>query len=926
MGFEFRLLGDVGMVVDGRAVDLGHARQRCVLVALLVDANRVVSAETLLHRVWADSLPVRARHTLSSYLSRLRRILAAAPEVSLARQPGGYRLTVDPQAVDLHRFRHLVSLARAADAAETAAALFADALALWRGEAFATLDTPWLHDVREALCGERLAAELDRNDLALDRGEHATVLGELSARAAAHPLDERLAGQLILALYRCGRQADALRQYDLLRRRLAAELGADPGPPLRKLHQRILTADPAINGAPAPGRAGLPVPRQLPTPPRLFTGRVRELALLDAILDDTRAAPSAVVISAVSGAAGVGKTALAVHWAHRIADRFPDGQLYVNLRGFDPGGSVLSPADAVRGFLDALAVPPGRIPASLDAQAALYRSLLAGKRVLVVLDNARDTGQLRPLLPGTPGNLVLVTSRNQLTGLIAAEAAHPLTLDLLTPADARDLLALRLGADRITAEPDAVDEIISRCTRLPLALAIVAARAATHPSFTLAALASELRETRGLDALAGSEPHTDVRAVFSWSYTTLGPPAARLFGLLGLHPAAEITVPAAASLTALPIDRVRPLLTELTQAHLLTEHAPGRYTLHDLLRAYATELVHANDTEAERHQTVHRILDHYLHTAHTATNLIEPHHGDRIDLPPIQTGVTPDSIAGSTQAMTWFAAEHRTLLTAIEHAAAGGFEAYTWRLAWALTEYGYLQGRWHDLASAYDTALQAARRVPDPHAQAHAHRGLGIANLGLGSYDQAGIHFRQALELYGQTGDQGCRAHAQRNLGVVAARQGRPRDALDHIRLALALYKATGNQTWQIRAFNSIGWCHALLGNYEQTLRYCQRALIPTQRTGDRLGEAATWDSLGYAHHHLGHHQQAIDCYQQALHLYRDLSARYPEAEILTHLAETHHAAGAHHLAQHAWRQALTILTEFDHPDADHIRAKLQNG
>jgi len=348
------------------------------------------------------------------------------------------------------------------------------------------------------LDARRLAAVLDRNDLALDRGEHAGLLAELSATAAGYPLDERLAGQLMLALYRCGRQANALQRYEEVRARLADELGVDPGPRLQLLHKQILTADTALTAATSPTSRSTPtppVPRQLPAPPRSFAGRVRELTALDAILTAGEQ-PAAVVVSAVSGTAGVGKTALAVHWAHQVADRFTDGQLYVNLRGFDPSGSVMAPAEAIRGFLDALAVPAERIPASLAAQAGLYRSLLAGKRMLIVLDNARDAEQVRPLLPGAPGCLVLVTSRNRLTGLVAADGAHPLTLDLLSPAEAYHLLAQRLGADRLAAEPDAVDEIITRCARLPLALTIVAARAA-YSSFRLATIAGGLRDAHG---------------------------------------------------------------------------------------------------------------------------------------------------------------------------------------------------------------------------------------------------------------------------------------------------------------------------------------------------------------------------------------------------------------------------------------------
>jgi DNA-binding SARP family transcriptional activator len=472
MAAQFRLLGDIEARIDDRLVDIGHARQRCVLTVLLVEANRTVTIDHLIDRVWADHPPQRARGAVYNYLSRLRQALAACTDISISRQPGGYVLTVDPLAVDVYRFHDLIRQARAADDNEIAAALFDEALRLWRGEAFATVDTPWLNGIREALEKERLAAELDRNELGL--GRHTSLLAGLSTAATARPLDERLVGQLMLALYRSGRQADALAHYERIRRCLADELGADPSPPLQQLHQQILRSDQplAVSADTMAGSirkpSALPVPRQLPTPVRHFTGRQAELKTLNGLLDEAVAPGATVVISAIHGTAGIGKTALAMHWAHTMADRFPDGQLYVNLRGFDPGDTVMAPAQAMRGFLDALAVPPDRIPADLDAQAALYRTLLAGARMLVVLDNARDSAQVRPLLPGARGCLALVTSRNQLSGLIAAEGAHPLTLDLLTPTEGRQLLARRLGHDRLAAEPRAVEEIVARCARLPL--------------------------------------------------------------------------------------------------------------------------------------------------------------------------------------------------------------------------------------------------------------------------------------------------------------------------------------------------------------------------------------------------------------------------------------------------------------------------
>jgi tetratricopeptide (TPR) repeat protein len=665
------------------------------------------------------------------------------------------------------------------------------------------------------------------------------------------------------------------------------------------------------------------VPRQLPAAVGYFAGRAGELATLTGLLRGRAEAGGTVVISAIGGTAGVGKTALAVYWAHQVADRFPDGQLYVNLRGFDPSGQVMAAAEAVRRFLDALGVEPQRIPADLDAQAALYRSQMAGQRMLVVLDNARDTTQVRPLLPGAPTCLVLVTSRNRLTGLVVADGAHPISLDLLSVAEARELLAPRIGVDRVATEPDAVAEIITACARLPLALAIVAAHAATHPRLSLAVLADGLRGSGDrLDALATDDPTTDARAVFSWSYHALTPQAAWLFRLLGLHPGPDITAPAAASLAGLPTNTVRPLLTELTRASLLVEHNPGRCTFHDLLRAYAADLTHATDTDEQQRAATHRILDHYLHTAYTAEQLLNPTR-DPLVLTPPQPGVTPEHPTDCQRALDWFTAEHPVLLAAVDHAAATGFDTHTWQLAWTLTDFLNRRGHWYDLAATQHAAVAAAQRLADLTAQAGAHRYLARAYTHLGRFGDAYTQLGHALDLTTQAGDLAGQAHTHHTLALVWERQGRHAEALDHARQALDLFGAADHRVGQANALNIVGWLHALLGDHRQALIYCQQALPLLRELDDHYGQAATWDSLGYAHHHLGHHTQAIACYQHAIDLVRDLGDRYNEAIILTRLGDTHHAASDTDAARDAWQQALTILDDLGHPDAERVRTKL---
>jgi tetratricopeptide (TPR) repeat protein len=630
-----------------------------------------------------------------------------------------------------------------------------------------------------------------------------------------------------------------------------------------------------------------------------------------------------MAIWAINGTGGVGKTWLALRWAHDHAQSFPDGQLYVDLRGFGPSGTAVDPAVAVRGFLEAFGVAAEQIPAGLAAQAALYRSVLAGKRVLVVLDNARDVDQVRPLLPGSAGCLVLVTSRDRLTGLIVADGAHTLNLDLPTASEARELLADRLGTDRVAAEPDAVSEIVARCARLPLALAIAAARGSTNPEFPLATLADELREAAGgLTAFEASDAATDVRTVFSWSYQALNTEAARLFRLLGLHPGPDITAPAAASLAGLPPDQVRRLLADLMHSHLLTEHLPGRYIVHDLLRAYATEQAHTYDTDEQRRAAVHRSLDHYLHTGYTAAMLMYPHRAPLHPVPP-QPGVFPESLNSPDRALDWLIAEYPVFLAAIEQNAAAGFDGYTWQLAWAFTAFLQRHGRWHELAAVQHIALEAARRINDQVGQARAQIGLAFGCTRSGRLEEAENYYGHALRIYTSLGDIFGQAYAHSGLIGLASQQDRPADALRHAQESLDLYRAAGDQVWQANALNSVGECHAELGDHRQALFYCRQALGLLQELGSRDGEAYAWDSLGGAHRALADHDQAADCYQHAIDLFRGLGDRYLEANTFISLGDTHHAALNPDAARKAWEQALDILDEIEHPDASRVRERL---
>ena len=662
-------------------------------------------------------------------------------------------------------------------------------------------------------------------------------------------------------------------------------------------------------------------PAQLPAVVAGFTGRAFALAELEAAIGG---GTPTVVISAIGGMAGVGKTALAVHFAHQVAARFPDGQLYVNLRGFDPAGPPLAPAAAIRGFLEALNVPSARIPPGPEAQAGLYRSLLAGRRMLILADNVHDPSQVRPLLPGTPGCLVLVTSRNQLTGLAATDGARLIGIDVMTEAEARDLLAARLGPDRVAAEPGAVAELIGLCGRLPLALAIMAAHAASRPASPLSLLAAELHSRR-LDALAtGDDPAADVRAVFSWSYRALAPAAARLFRLLGLHPGPDFTETAAASLAGIPIRSAHRALEALTAMNLVTEEGSGRFALHDLVRGYAAELARATEPEPQQHAAAGRMLDFYLHTAHAASlQLVPKPLLSPVALPPRHPGVAPDQLADGAAARMWFDAERLVLLALIGQAASSGWSTHAAQLAWDLRDHLSRGGYFQELMTSHTTALEVCQSQGDRHGEARSHTGIASAHGWLGHHGEASSHLLRALDLFAELGDTVRQATTHLDLGWVLSNQGRISDALGHAEKALDLYRAAGDQHGQAGSLNSIGWSHALLGNYQRAVTCCQEALALQRQIGDRRHEAATLDSLGYAYDYLGQRDRAIACYQQAVTLHHEYGDSYYEALTLDHLGDTYHAVTDQAAARAAWQQAAGILDDLDPPVAAQIHAKL---
>ncbi|MEV6304065.1 BTAD domain-containing putative transcriptional regulator [Actinoplanes sp. NPDC051861] len=902
---EFGVLGVVEARIDGEPVDLGHARQRCVLSVLLVEAGRPVTVDQLIDRVWGERVPQRAAGALYSYVSRLRGALAGADGVEIRRDPGGYLLTVDPQAVDLHRFRRLMTQARATESDRSAAELIGQALGLWRGDPFAGLDTPWLGAMRRTLLGERFAAELDSNDVLLRLGRHGELLPSLTAAVAEHPLDERLAGQAMLALYRCGRQADADEQYRRIRHRLADELGSDPGAALRQVHEQIIAADPAL-AAPAgevrapgvtPGvtlAATEPVPSQLPADVRAFTGRTGELAALDRLLAPPGGDEPPLTVALLSGTAGVGKSALAVRWAHHVRHAFPDGQLYVNLRGYDAEQPV-AVADALAGFLTALGVRGPEIPPGIDERAGRYRSELTGRRMLVLLDNASSVEQVRPLLPGTGSCLVLITSRDSLPGMVAVHGAERVNLDLLPLPDAVGLLRKLIGA-RVDREPAAAEDLAAACARLPLALRIAAELAAERADVPLADLVAELCDHHRLDLLdAGGDPRAEVRAVFSWSYQNLPAAAARMFRLLGLHPGETAHVDAVAALTGTGAGEARRLLGVLVRASLVQAGPGGRYGMHDLLRTYAAELATGHDPEPDRHAALTRLFDHYLAGSVAAMGTLYP------DGNPAPGGDTD-------AARAWIEAERPNLAVVCTYGAAHGWHQHTIALAETLFRYLDAGGPVAEAATVTASAVAAARAVEDREAQARALSNLGRLHRRQGRLREAVETYRKALHLYAETGDSAAEAQVLRNLGSVDWRLGDYRQAADHYRRAGKSYGSLGDNAGQADALVRLGLIDARLGDHAEAAQRFGSALDLYGTLGDRFSEAYVLSLLARLPHRPVTLDRAAAHLEQSLDTARSTGDRTAEAYVLSDLAAMRTRQGRLTEAAGHLRRALVLL------------------
>lgn len=919
---EFRVLGPVEALHGGRRIDIGHPRQRAVLAVLLLDLNHVVPAEQLIDRVWGEDPPVTVRNVLYGYVAGLRTALvrADAPGSMLARRAGGYVLAADEDQLDLCRFRRLAAQARVTDSDEDAAQQLIGALALWRGEALTGLSSPWLEGVRRALSAQRMDAVACATDIRLRRGEHAALVGELSELIARNPADERLAGQLMLALYRSGQPGEALRWFERTRLRLADELGADAGPELQALHRQILADDAALA---LPGRAGRQpelTPRELPADVAGFTGRAGQLAALDRLLPVPASGSGAagnsagrtkptVVISALSGTAGVGKTALAIRWAHRAAEWFPDGQLYVTLRGYDPA-APLPASEALAGFLRALGVASADIPPDTQERAARYRSLVAGRRMLVLIDNASSAEQVRPLLPGTDSCVTVVTSRDSLAGLVARDGAWRLEVDLMPEPDAVGLLRELIGA-RVDGEPAAAALLAAQCARLPLALRLAAELAVSRPEVLLADLARELTDQQHrLDLLdAGGDPRTAVRAVFSWSVRHLDAESTRAFRLLGLHPGTDLDSCAAAALTGTSPKHAGHLLDQVRRAHLIQTAGPGRYAMHDLLGDYARELA-AEEGEDEQRAALTRLLDYYLHAAAAAMDTLYP--AERGNRPGVPASAVPAPIPSGDHgaAHAWFDAERANLAAAATLAADHNWPGHATSLAGTVHRYLERGGYYGEAVVIHGAARRAARGATDLAAEANALVNLAIVDAHQGRYQPATGQLELALTLFGEVGDEDGRARVLGNLGVIEFYQGRLTEADGHLRRALALHHRYGDLVNEGRMLGNLGTLNLRRGSYAQAKEYLVQAMRLCQQTGNLTGEAHVSNILGEVALKSGEYRQGAIHLQHALSLSRQTGDRAEQARILCDLGMTELGQGRAAQATSYLNQAMDLSTE----------------
>ncbi|PGH51987.1 BTAD domain-containing putative transcriptional regulator [Streptomyces sp. Ru87] len=895
MDCEILILGPVELRTRGRPhTVLGSAKERMALAALALDAGRPVSLDTLVDRLWDGSPPRKPRASVHAYTARIRKNLRTAglnPAPRITQHAHAYTLETSPDSVDCHRFQQLAARARSlSDSGDDAEALdlLRRAERLWRGEPLSGLGGLWVESVRTVLREKRLAAALTGIAIELRHGRYADLMGDLSAWVERYPTDETLIGCFMTASYGCGRQADALRAYESARRRLREELGTDPGEALTRIHRLILSGAPVaelLPGRPAPVtfREAGPPPDSLPRHAELV-GREEEQRVLDECLAPGASAGAGTVIAlqAISGMAGVGKSLLALHTANRVAPHFPDGRIYVNLCAHAPGRRPLSPSAALAQLLRELGVPARGVPQDLDASVSLWRTLLANRRVVIVLDDASDPDQVRPLLPGRSPSLVLITSRRRLSGLPGVRSVF---LDLLPPGDAVTLFR-RLVRDERARDEEQVAEIVRLCGYLPLAVEIAAGRLGSRPSWSASHLIARL--SRGHGRLREfRDGYREIARAFEMSYATLTPEQQTAFRLLGLHPGTEFDARAAAALTGMRLDDTEQIVDVLLDAHLVRETAPDRYRFHDLLGEYARTLTAGTDSEADRDSAVRRLTDYYLRAADRADRLAHPR---RARLPLGEADLTPCALpdwSGAREAKEWLVTEHPALVAAERRLRESGRPRQAALLAHALAEFLDTEGYWPEAHHMHEQAVLTWERLGDRRAEARARIDRCVNHAHAGRYGPAATDGERALSLAREAGDQEAEAEALNQLGTLYWHRGDYPAMLAAHRTALRIRTASGDLWHRARSTNNLGIARLHLGDHAAALRHFREALAMFGETGDARGQAQSLNNQAEAHLHTGARGAAREAFARVLTIALESGSRTEQAVAQSNLAST---------------------------------------
>lgn len=930
---EFRLLGQVEVWARDGPLRLGGVKPRTLLAVLALDANRVVGTERLVDTIWESGPPATAGTQIHGYVSALRKRFAEVDDnrAVIVTEPTGYRLVTRPGELDLEVFEAWAAEAgRAlADARATdAAAGFGDAIALWRGPALGGV-AETLGAARERLAERRLAAVEGRIEAELRLGRHDEVIPELRDVVAENPFREGPRGQLMLALYRAGRSAEALAAYREGRETLAEELGIDPGSELQRLEKAILTADSALD-PPSVSAVEVTVvsrPAQLPPDVVDFTGRQEQVRQVCEALGTTGDPPTAVPIAAIAGRGGVGKTSLAVHAAHRMRGEFPDGQLHVNLHGAQ--ARPADPSEVLGRFLRALGIEPARVPETVEERSELYRSRLSDRRMLVVLDNAADEAQVRPLLPGEPGCAVLVTSRSRLAGL---EGVQLVELDILDPGAALELLGRVAGVERVAGERRAGEEIVRLCGYLPLAVRIAGAKLTARPHWSPERLVDRLADERHrLDELTIGD--LEVRANVALSYAGMSPPEQRAFRRLGLLEAPDFAAWTLSALSGVSREEAEELADGLVHARLLdvTPGAGGaevRYRFHDLLRLYARELAFAEEPPPERHAALQRAIEGWLHAAEDAGaripsasfgDIVEPAQGWRAE-PPIE-GLERDPLE-------WFEREWIALTAAVQQAHDLGWNDLVLHFVARFGPYVVVRGRYDDWRSLAELARSAAQRagdrrsealalrrlgelallqyrlveartllersgdvlrqVGDRHGEALAASGLGAVEAEAGDAESARSRLEDAVRVLSEVGDHRSAAWTLLRLGTLYRLQERHDEAAEHLLQALATLDGRGTSVDEAAVVERLGTVRTRQGRTAEACEHFDRALRLRREHRDRFGEANALRGLGEARWAEGHHEPALDCLNRALRLWREIGFSMEEARTWSLIGDVH--------------------------------------